>query len=423
MTTFVLIPRQGSATRAAMTLAEGARPEDRGTALRQLLTRVRRPGGVSSVAASDAQFESADGGRQGDYGDPHREEDRQAGAPRTLEAIGAVIVDDLNEDLIEELDQDGIDVVENYMVSLEAPIATSAAMSAVNWHLDHINVAAARAKGLRGADVRIGVLDTGIDASHPEFAGRAISFMEFDMAGFKTSAAPRDAGDHGTHVAGIAAGATCGVAPEADLSVAAVLTYPNQQGVLSGYLAQILAGANWLLQSNFGVGGAVDEVDVLNASLGGLGFNNYLYSVLSLAQTVPATQMIASIGNAGPNAPSHGSPGNYDITVGVGACDSANAIAPFSSWGTVPEQGGISKPDLVAPGVDIRSAKPGGGYQLMSGTSMASPVVAGAAALFLERSPVLKTKPSTLRTLLLQNTIAHAPASRFGSGCLDLTNI
>ena len=424
MATYVLIPRSTSPLATDMSVSAGEKgPRGRSASLRTLLGRVRAAGTGGPLAVSDGSEESVDAEVIGTYAEPHSKSLSERRAPRTLEALGAVIVDDLDESQIEELIDDDIDVVENFQIPLEEPVDKSAGQSSEFWHLDKINAKAAWDQGFRGAGSRVGILDTGIDAGHPEFAGRTIAFMEFDAAGFKTSATPRDAGDHGTHVSGIAAGANCGVAPEADLSVAAVLTYPDERGRLFGYLAQILAGANWLLQSNFGAaGGPVDEVDVINASLGGRGYSDYLYSVLDLAQTVPATQLIASIGNSGPAQNSHGSPGNYDINLGIGATDVNDKIATFSSWGTVAAHAGLPKPDLSAPGVDVRSAQPGGGYQLMSGTSMSSPVVAGAAALLLQKHQQLRTRPATLRQIILSRTTPLSPAARIGRGRLDLSN-
>jgi len=96
------------------------------------------------------------------------------------------------------------------------------------WHLNAINIEAARAKNLTGNKCILGVLDTGIDASHPEFAGKTIWFAKFDAAGSITSNLPTDMGSHGTHVCGIASGKNCGFAPAADLAVAGVFNqYPD----------------------------------------------------------------------------------------------------------------------------------------------------------------------------------------------------
>jgi subtilisin family serine protease len=426
MATYVLIPRPGSATASEMSLnalEALAGPTGRRGALADLIGRLRARGTGGEIAVSEGVSSSTGLESTGVAEDSHSIELQQAGAPRALESVGAVIVDDLDEGQIEDLISEGIDVVPNFLIPIEEPVAMTTAGGPNFWHLNKVNAPTAWARGFRGAGVRIGILDTGIDVSHPEFAGRSISFMEFDDRGFKISGTPRDAGEHGTHVSALAAGNSCGIAPDARISVASVLTYPDAAGRLSGYFAQILAGANWLLQSNFATDGTIDEVDVMNASLGGAGYRPYLYSVLQLAQTVPATQLIASIGNSGPAMNSDGSPGNYDLTVGVGATDRNDGVANFSSWGTVSNHAGLAKPDLSAPGVDVWSARPGGGYQSMSGTSMASPIVTGAAALLIQKSPALRNNPATLRQLLLQHTVPVAPQNRIGRGRLDLGGI
>jgi subtilisin family serine protease len=117
--------------------------------------------------------------------------------PRALEALDAVLVDDLDEGQLARL-RDVADVIENFEVPLVAPMEDADASAPDNWHLDKINVAAARAQGLDGNGVRIGIIDTGIDASHPEIAGKHVSFAEFDSSGSMISLVPRDAGDHGT---------------------------------------------------------------------------------------------------------------------------------------------------------------------------------------------------------------------------------
>lgn len=431
MTTYVLIPPHGRLTAAEMSIGLEAesiqgvaeRMQGSGRALRDLLKQVRPANADGVLAISGGVEENPEGVPTGSSFEVHSETVRTRNSPRPLDAVGAVIVDDLDRTQIDELINEDVDVIENFEIVLEAPVAQTSAAQPENWHLSHIAVQAARHQGLYGKGIRIGILDTGIDATHPEFANRSISFMEFDSRGFKISATPHDAGDHGTHVAGIAAGVTCGVAPKADLSVAAVLTHQGQSGKLSGFFAQILAGANWLLQSNFGTPNDLDEVDILNASLGGTGYRPYLYNVLNLAQMVPAVQLIASIGNAGPAFNSHGSPGNYDISIGVGASDRNDQIAPFSSWGRVAAFSGLAKPDLAAPGVDICSAQPGGAYQLMSGTSMASPIVAGAAALLMEKHPRLQRNPAKLRQIIMQHTVPCHPSNRSGRGRLDLSGI
>ncbi len=430
MTTYILIPRRDSRIAGAMTgfarVGEPPRPDVNRRALRQMLQVL--PSGrfaTGPLATSDGLEPAPDQPVTRDPAQPDAASVRQDLVPRALEALGILLVEDLDGADIDALSGDGVDVIANYAIDLPSPVFEGQEVTTLvtdPWHLDRINVAAARSQGLSGAGQRIGVLDTGIDASHPEFAGKSIAFMEFDEQGFRVSSAPRDAGSHGTHVSGIAAGSTAGVANGADLAVAAVLTTATQAG-LSGTLAQILAGTNWLIQSDFGAGGPADAVDVMNASLGGRGYDPFLYDLLAQARLVPGVQLVAAIGNDGPASNSHGSPGNYDIVVGVGATDRDDRIARFSSWGTVAAHDNLAKPDLSAPGVDVESAIPGGGYAVKSGTSMASPVVAGAAALFLEKDAALAQNPGGLVDLLLESSLALEPVAQVGRGRLDLTGI
>jgi len=361
--------------------------------------------------------------------------ENESNAPRVLESIGAILADDLSpED--EAVLQERATIYENFDINLIEPTDIGSASNVDNWHLDILW--GNKAPDSTGRGVRIGIMDTGIDASHPEFAGKQISFMEFDQSGFAISNQPRDAGNHGTHVSAIAAGRTCGVAPDADLAVAAVLT-TSSIGGMSGTLAQILAGYNWLAHSNHvpASSGTLSFCNVINASLGGTGFHPYLYSSVQTLLNLNRCLLIAAIGNNGHSgADNHGSPGNYDNVVGVGATDRHDIVAPFSDWGYEPNNVAF-KPDLSAPGADIRSAVPGGAYAYMSGTSMAAPMVAGAAALALEKHGNMNFNkhPARLRRHLQQVAISKATNShphnnsvnpnysRIGAGRLDLSRL
>jgi subtilisin family serine protease len=302
----------------------------------------------------------------------------------------------------------------------------AAANDQARWHLGNINAAAARARGLDGSGVLVGVLDTGIDARHDEFQGKTIYFREFDADGTAISEDARDAGDHGTHVCALIAGATCGVAPKAELAVAAVLTQPTPQG-MSGTLVQILNGLEWLVRAEFDGPQGDPGVDVINASLGGEGYDDYLYRTIETTRNAFGTQMIAAIGNSGRDGINHhGSPGNYDISLGIGAIDRNDDVANFSDWGRVPEHGNLQKPDFCAPGVQVFSATPGDDFARMSGTSMATPITAGAAALLLQRTPEFGLDADGLvdaLSALLRPHVSQANRRRGGRGCLDLTNI
>ncbi|MBL8683625.1 MAG: S8 family serine peptidase [Myxococcales bacterium] len=330
------------------------------------------------------------------------------GSHRVLAGIGALEID---EDKFDLAHVDSLPGAQRFpsdtAIELPPPAAQSEANeSSKSWHLALIG---ASPNSGQGKDVLVGVLDTGIDASHPEFASVKVDFASFDPQGQKTSATANDKGDHGTHVCGLIAGATCGVAPAARLAVAQVLTEASPNGGRSGTLIQIAAGMNWLLSQSF-VSGKTG-VDIVNASLGGA-TNNYL---LNACKNAPSL-IVAAIGNNGRSGVGNtGSPGNYQLPnlLGVGASDAKDVVADFSDWD--PQ---LKKPDLSAPGVDVYSAKPGGGYQLMSGTSMASPVTAGLAARELAQSRAASKplSPSQLASKLVAGVVSVTDNPRGNKG-------
>ncbi|MEA3064786.1 MAG: hypothetical protein QOJ27_1232 [Sphingomonadales bacterium] len=317
-----------------------------------------------------------------------------AAGVQILEGVSAIVVDEATVDIASLQTVTGLTVLPNIEVRLPTPVAVQGTAPASDWHLRRIGLAPATPGG---GDILIGILDTGIDAQHPEFAGKAIYFAEFNAAGQLISTAARDSGEHGTHVSSIAAGAMAGVAPDADLAVAAVLTHRDALGRMSGSLVQIVNGFNWLVTARFG---QRRGVDVINASLGGGGFNPYLQQSVRTALRL-GVPLIAAIGNAGRfGVGGHGSPGNYPETFGVGASDNADVVADFSDWGVGPPPTGpnYAVPELCAPGVQVHAAKPGGGFQPMSGTSMATPVVTGVAARRMSANRALVGNPAALFT-------------------------
>jgi subtilisin family serine protease len=328
-----------------------------------------------------------------------------------LEGISAIVVDEDAIDVASLQGVVGLTVVPNIEVRLPTPVAVETQEPAEDWHLTMLGLAPGTPGG---GDVLIGILDTGIDAAHPEFAGKRIHFAEFDAAGRMISNVPRDAGEHGTHVSSIAAGAQSGVAPNADLAVAAVLTIPDSLGRMTGNLVQIVNGFNWLVTARFRE--ATPGVDVINASLGGAGFNTYLQQSVRTAFQL-GVPLIAAIGNAGRGgAGRHGSPGNYPEVFGIGATDNTDTIAEFSDWGLAapPVGPNYPVPDICAPGVQVLAAKPGGGRQRMSGTSMATPVVSGVAARRMSANSALVGHPAALFTDLRSRLAPYNP-NRLGN--------
>jgi subtilisin family serine protease len=240
--------------------------------------------------------------------------------------------------------------------------------------------------GYTGKGVEIAVLDTGVDATHPDLKSQVA-----ESKNFSTAADATDHFGHGTHVASIAAGTGAksggkfkGVAPGAKILNGKVL---DDSGF--GDDSGILAGMEWA---------AAQGADVVNLSLGGpdsAGTDALEAEVDKLSREKGILFAIAA-GNEGPN--SVGSPGSADTALTVGAVDDKDKLAGFSSTGPRVGDGAI-KPDVTAPGVDITAAAAPGsvidkevgqkpaGYLTISGTSMATPHVAGAAAILKQQHP------------------------------------
>ncbi|WP_406439923.1 S8 family peptidase [Streptomyces sp. NBC_00631] len=248
-----------------------------------------------------------------------------------------------------------------------------------------IGAPTAWAAGYNGKGVKIAVLDTGVDTTHPDLKDQVI-----ESKNFTTAADAMDHFGHGTHVASIAAGTGAkshgkytGVAPGAKILNGKVL---DDTG--SGDDSGILAGMEWA---------AAEGASVVNLSLGGYDtpeIDPLEAEVNKLSEQKGILFAIAA-GNEGPD--SIGSPGSAADALTVGAVDGNDKLADFSSTGPSAE-GGI-KPDVTAPGVDITAAAAKGsvidqevgenpaGYLTISGTSMATPHVAGAAAILKQEHP------------------------------------
>lgn len=299
-------------------------------------------------------------------------------------------------------------VYENRRVQLLRPrIQGSSVPEGSRWALERIGATELWAAGFRGQGVKIGHLDTGIDGSHPALAGKIAAFSVVDSEGNPSPASPRDTDTHGTHTAGLLVGDEVGVAPEARLVSALVL--PGGGGTL----AQIIGGMEWAIEQG---------VQVLSLSLAVQGAWPEFASIVERVKALGIVGVYA-IGNFGPAAESTASPGNLPDALGVGATDQNDQVASFSSRGPVlwdyPYYRVLSKPDLVAPGVGIVSAVPGGGYMAMSGTSMATPLVAGGVALLLSANP--GTPGGTLEQALLDSARPVGSANSAGRGLVNLT--
>ncbi|MCM2313593.1 MAG: S8 family serine peptidase [Thermoanaerobaculia bacterium] len=263
-----------------------------------------------------------------------------------------------------------------------------------------------------GSGIVIAVIDSGIDASHPAFAGRIAGGYDF----VNGDGDPDDDFRHGTHVAGIVAangGGLTGVAPEASLLVYKVLD-DNGRGKTSAILAALERAIDPNLDGDLS-----DRAHVINLSLGGPGSPDDPLSRAVDNATAAGSVVVAAAGNTG-LFHSVGSPAAARTAIAVGAHDGDGLLAEFSSRGPATVSGAV-KPEVLAPGVEIRSAAPGGGTRVSSGTSMASPHVAGIVALLREQHP--DWSPQRVRSAIVSSAvpIANEEVMSQGTGRVDAT--
>ncbi|SFF47191.1 Serine protease, subtilisin family [Actinacidiphila alni] len=280
-----------------------------------------------------------------------------------------------------------------------------------------IGAPAAWSAGYDGTGVKVAVLDTGIDATHPDLKGKVVAEHNFTPA-----PSADDFVGHGTHVASTIAGSGTasagrheGVAPGARLLNGKVL---DDDGY--GDDAGIIAGMQW----------AVDQgADVVNMSLGqdDTPGADPVEDALNTLSEQSGTLFVVAAGNTGPAAGTVSSPAAAAEALTVGAVDHDDVPAAFSSRG--PTADGDLKPDLTAPGVDIIAAKAahgvigdpaGDGYVSLSGTSMATPHAAGAAALLAQQHPSWDAR--RLKAQLTATAVPRAGTTAFvqGTGRVDV---
>ncbi len=239
--------------------------------------------------------------------------------------------------------------------------------------------------GYDGKGVKVAVLDTGVDAGHPDLAGKI-----GETKSFVPDQAVRDGHGHGTHVASTIVGSGAasegkrkGVAPGSELLVGKVLDNTGR-----GQDSWIIAGMEWAARSG---------AKIVSMSLGGTasGPSDVLSETVDELSASTGTLFVIAAGNSGPSEQTVGTPGIADSALTVGAVDKSDKLASFSSRG--PRLGDSAvKPEITAPGAAITAARAAGTtmgtpvdeyYTTSNGTSMATPHVAGAAALVAQAHP------------------------------------
>ncbi|MEV0268065.1 S8 family serine peptidase [Hamadaea sp. NPDC050747] len=276
-----------------------------------------------------------------------------------------------------------------------AAVDATATTAAVEWGIDRIRAPQVWSEyGTTGEGVVVANIDSGVQFDHPALAaayrgslgdGRySHDYNWYDPAGICPTAAPCDNAGHGTHTMGTMVGAGgIGVAPGAKWMAA--------KGCETDSCSEssLLLAGQWILAPTDSTG-ANPRPDlapnIVNNSWGG-GQNDLWYADMIDAWRAAGIFPVFSAGNSGPACGTANSPGDDADAYAVGSFTSTNAISSFSSRG--PSVAGLAKPNIAAPGSNIRSAYPGDGYTAMNGTSMAAPHVAGTIALLWSAAPAL----------------------------------
>lgn len=273
--------------------------------------------------------------------------------------------------------------------------------------------------GYDGKGIKVAVLDTGVDTGHPDLAGKIA-----ESQSFVPDEGVQDGFGHGTHVASTIVGSGAasggrykGVAPGAELAVGKVLDNTGH-----GQDSWITAGMEWAANSG---------AKIVSMSLGGdaTGPSDILSETVDKLSESTGTLFVIAAGNSGPSEQTVGTPGIADSALTVGAVDKSDKLASFSSRG--PRTGDYAvKPEITAPGVAITAARaagtsmPGGTpvddyYTTASGTSMATPHVAGAAALVAQAHPDWTGQQIKQALATTAKTMPDADVFEQGDGRVD----
>jgi serine protease AprX len=285
----------------------------------------------------------------------------------------------------------------------------------------------------------IAIVDSGIDTTKTnDFGNRVIGSFNFVTPGGAVPNSPGDGYGHGTFVAGIAAGSAAGyagVAPKANLLSLDVM---NDQGMAS--VADVLKACDWILANR-----ATYNIKVANFSLHAVNRASVLFDPLDQAVEklwLSGIFVVAASGNYAVDGQASGvpyAPGNDPFVMTVGAADigttvatTDDTVAPWSAWGYTPD--GFSKPDMAGPGRYIVGPVPANGvlpqsrpddvvspgYMQLSGTSFSAPMVAGAAAMLLDKNPAWTPDQLKGALMMTASPVPSAPSGSLGVGELNI---
>ncbi len=334
---------------------------------------------------------------------------------------------------------------------LSAPRVAADVLDEITWGVRKVQAPEVWAQGFTGQGVVCGHIDTGCDYTHPDLADHMWEDPNYPYHGWNFESNnnnPMDVDGHGTHTAGTVAsdgtsGSQCGVAPDARIMVCRVRTVADSVAESQCWQAMQFCVAPPLSPGN--------GADLYTMSLGWqLSWNPHQATWRQVADNVNAAGVIQVVaaGNerylAPPNScrcpgnvpppwwnPQNTGSGGLSGIISIGATDSVDAIASFSSRGPVTWQGvapyndyayppGLTKPDVSAPGVAVKSCRVGGGYTEMNGTSMATPHVAGTVCLMLSKNPALM--PAVVDSILEVTAVDLGPGGKdndFGAGRIN----
>jgi subtilisin family serine protease len=298
--------------------------------------------------------------------------------------------------------------------TVQAPPATSAtgtSGASTEPNMALVNAPAMWSQGLRGQGIVVANMDTGVDATHPDLAGkwRGGTNSWYDPNG-QHSSTPTDGNGHGTQTMGVmvggdAGGSSIGMAPDAKWIAVKIF---NDRGVATS--TGIHLGFQWLLDPD-GNPATADAPNVVNDSwtMSTAGCNLEFQPDLRGLRAAGILPVFAA-GNDGPMSGTVFGPANNPEAFAVGGTDNADAIYAYSSRGPSACAGSIA-PDLAAPGVSVRTSDIYGGYAIDTGTSVSAPHVSGALALLLGAFPNLSADR--------QEAALESGAVDLGAGGLD----